>query len=162
LIADQHVTARVEMIETQATSPAANVTSSAWPSWSTRPTQPTVADDSTAGNAGNVIGKPRRLLDVAIGRSGDKGTGANIGIIARRHEDYAWLATWLTAQRVMEYFREVGVESVERFELPNLDAMNFVVSGILRRGLRNDAQGKALAQALLAMPLDESYPAVSS
>jgi hypothetical protein len=94
-----------------------------------------------------------RLADVAYGRSGDKGTSANIGILARSPDHYAWLRDWLTAERVAGFFSAIGVESVERHELPNLGGLNFLVRGILRRGLRNDAQGKALAQALLSMPL---------
>jgi fatty-acyl-CoA synthase len=94
-----------------------------------------------------------RLLEIAFGRSGDKGTGANIGILARSPSDYPRLLQGLTAERVHAYFAPLGVESVQRYELPNLNGLNFVVRGILRRSLRNDAQGKALAQALLAMPL---------
>ncbi len=96
------------------------------------------------------------LSDVAYGRSGDKGTSANIGILIRSPEQYAWLQAWLTAERVAEFLEPSGILSVERFEMPNLGGLNFLVRGILRRGLRNDAQGKALAQALLLMPLTES------
>ncbi len=96
-----------------------------------------------------------RLIDVAYGRSGDKGTGANIGIIARRPEEYPQLLAWLTAQRVADFFAPLAPDRVQRFEVPNLHGLNFVLDGILRRGLRNDAQGKALAQALLSMPLDD-------
>ena len=93
------------------------------------------------------------LVDVAHGRSGDKGTGANVGILVRSMQDYEWLKQWLTAERVAQFFAPIGVTSVERFEMENLGGLNFVVKGILRRGLRNDAQGKALAQALLSLPL---------
>lgn len=96
------------------------------------------------------------LADVAYGRSGDKGTGANIGILVRSSENYAWLKSWLTSARVQHFFAPIGVELVERYEMPRIGGLNFVVRGILRRSLRNDAQGKALAQALLSMPLDES------
>lgn len=95
------------------------------------------------------------LVDVAFGRSGDKGTAANIGILARSPADFEWIRRWLTADRVQKYFEPLGVDAVERFELPNLHGFNFVMQGVLRRGLRNDAQGKALAQALLAMPITE-------
>ena len=95
------------------------------------------------------------LGDVAHGRSGDKGTGANVGILVRSPEHYGWLVDWLTSDRVARFFEPLGVESVERHELPNLGGLNFLLRGILRRGIRNDAQGKALAQALLAMPLPE-------
>lgn len=96
----------------------------------------------------------RRLFDIAYGRSGDKGTGANVGIIARSMEDYPWLCQWLTAERVKEYFQGLDVSAVERYELPNLGGLNFLLKGALQRGIRNDAQGKALAQALLAMTID--------
>ncbi|MFN6130098.1 MAG: acyclic terpene utilization AtuA family protein [Planctomycetota bacterium] len=98
-----------------------------------------------------------RLISVAYGRSGDKGTGANVGILARTEADYAKLARWLTAERVRAYFEPLGIESVDRIAIPNLLGFNFLLRGVLRRGIRNDAQGKALAQALLLMPLHD-YP----
>jgi hypothetical protein len=97
----------------------------------------------------------KQLKDIAYGRSGDKGTGANIGILTRTPEIYIALSQWLTADRVKEYFTPLGVTSVQRFELENLHGFNFVLTGVLRRIIRNDAQGKALAQALLAIPLDD-------
>ncbi len=100
----------------------------------------------------------RTLCEIAYGRSGDKGSGANIGILARSSEVFTWLQSWLTKDRVREYFSSIGVELVVRYELPKIEGFNFVIRGILRRGLRNDAQGKALAQALLAMPIDDSAP----
>jgi hypothetical protein len=98
-----------------------------------------------------------RLISVAYGRSGDKGTGANVGILARTESDYAKLSQWLTAERVHAYFKPLEIESVERIAIPNLLGFNFLLRGVLRRGIRNDAQGKAIAQALLLMPLDD-YP----
>lgn len=98
-----------------------------------------------------------RLISVAYGRSGDKGTGANVGILARTESDYGKLAQWLTSERVREYFEPLGIEAVERIAIPNLLGFNFLLRGVLRRGIRNDAQGKAIAQALLLMPLKE-YP----
>jgi len=97
----------------------------------------------------------KRLLDVAHGRSGDKGTGANIGILVRSMQNYDWMKQWLTAERVKQFFAPIGVLSVDRFEMQNIGGFNFVVKGILRRGLRNDAQGKSLAQALLSMPIKD-------
>ena len=94
------------------------------------------------------------LADIAHGRSGDKGTSANVGILVRSLEDYEWMKQWLTAERVMQFFEPIGVASVDRFEMRNIGGFNFVVKGILQSGLRNDAQGKALAQALLSMPLN--------
>jgi hypothetical protein len=99
------------------------------------------------------IENPSHLYDIAVARSGDKGTSANIGVIARSDRWWGFLRTWLTAERVASYFAPLGVVSVERFELANLAALNFVLHAALRRSLRTDAQGKALGQALLEMPL---------
>jgi Acyclic terpene utilisation family protein AtuA len=98
---------------------------------------------------------PTHLYDIAVARSGDKGTSANIGVIVRHHDWWELLEKWLTADAVATYFAPMGIESVERFELPNLGALNFVIRGALRRSLRTDAQGKALGQILLEMPLPE-------
>lgn len=102
-----------------------------------------------------VAGVQRFLADTALARSGDKGTSANVGVIARRPDDYQWLRNWLTSERVENYFRPLGVESVTRYELPNLGALNFILRGILKNSLRTDAQGKGLGQQLLQMPLDQ-------
>jgi hypothetical protein len=100
-------------------------------------------------------GESRKFLgDIAIARSGDKGTTANIGVISRRPDDYAALKNWLTSDRVAKFLAPLGITGVQRFEWPNLHALNFLVHGILARGLRCDAQGKALGQVLLEMPLD--------
>ena len=100
-----------------------------------------------------------RLVDLARARSGDKGGDANIAVVARSPQAYQVLCAYLTAQRVHEYFRALGCREVVRYELPNLCALNFVCRGILGRGgstnLRIDAQGKALAQALLLMELPD-------
>ena len=61
----------------------------------------------------------------------------------------------LTSERVADYFSPLGTKTVERYELTNLNALNFVLGGALRRSLRTDAQGKALGQILLEMPLPE-------
>ena len=99
-----------------------------------------------------------RLFLLAHGRSGDKGDLVNIGVIARRAEWYEGLAGELTAQRVQRYLEPLGIGPVERFELPNLGALNFLVRRALGGGgavaLKLDAQGKTFAQALLRMPLD--------
>lgn len=96
----------------------------------------------------------RVLGDIALARSGDKGTSANVGVIARRADDYVFLKDWLTAERVEAYFGSLGATSVTRYELPNLGALNFILQGILSNSLRTDVQGKALGQMLLAMPLE--------
>jgi hypothetical protein len=99
-----------------------------------------------------------RLLDLAHARSGDKGDSANIGVIARRPEDYPILVRELTAERVKTHFAGIVRGEVDRFELPNLGALNFLLHGALGGGgtvsLRLDAQGKTLAAALLRMELD--------
>ena len=103
--------------------------------------------------AGGASARSVRLGEVAHARSGDKGTGANIGVIAGSRAAYAILVEQLTAERVAAFFGPMGVTGVERFELPNLRALNFVLRGILGRGTRVDAQGKALGQAILEMPI---------
>jgi len=98
------------------------------------------------------------LREIAHARSGDKGNGANVGVIAYAPAGYAWLAENLTAEIVERYFKPMGVGEVERYELPNIGALNFVLPNILAgggsRSLRIDAQGKALGQALLAMEVE--------
>ena len=99
-----------------------------------------------------------RLLDLAHARSGDKGDTANVGVIALRPEWYALLARELTRDRVAGHFRGVIAGQVERFELPNLSALNFLLHGALDGGgtlsLKTDAQGKVFSTALLRMVLD--------
>lgn len=99
------------------------------------------------------FGRTVRLGEIARARSGDKGTGANIGVMVDSDARYALLLDQLTAAKVAAYFEPMGVTGVERFELPNLRALNFVLRGILRRSTRVDAQGKALGQAILEMPI---------
>lgn len=102
------------------------------------------------------------LRDLAYARSGDKGSDANIGVIAYTSAGYEFLLSFLTEARVKEYFSKMGVSEVIRYELPNLEALNFVLKGILdgggSRSLRIDAQGKALGQILLEMPITETIP----
>ena len=99
-----------------------------------------------------------RLFLLAHGRSGDKGDMANIGVIARRDEWYEFLSRELTAERVRKFLGTLARGEVERYELPNLSAFNFLVYEALGGGgsisLRLDAQGKTYAQALFRMPLD--------
>lgn len=98
------------------------------------------------------------LREIAYGRSGDKGAHANIGVIAYTSEGYLFLRDVLTSKKVQDYFSDViPIKSIVRFELPNLGALNFILHGALgdggSRSLYLDAQGKALAQKLLQMPL---------
>ena len=99
-----------------------------------------------------------RLFLLAHGRSGDKGDMANIGVIARRDEWYEFLCGELTAERIQGFLGTLAHGKVERHELPNLSALNFLVYEALGGGgaisLRLDAQGKTYAQALFRMPLE--------
>ena len=99
-----------------------------------------------------------RLLDLAHARSGDKGDTANVGVIALKPEWYELLATELTLDRVKRHFAGVITGDVERFELPNLRALNFLLHGALDGGgtmsLKMDAQGKVFSTAMLRMVLD--------
>ena len=95
------------------------------------------------------------LLALAHGRSGDKGNKANIGIVARRPEDLGALSAWLTPERVAAHFAHRAPSLVERFDLPGLNAINFVLHDVLGGGgmasLHTDNLAKAYAQVLLAM-----------
>ena len=99
-----------------------------------------------------------RLLDIAHARSGDKGDTANVGVIALEPEWYPVLAKHLTLDRVAEHFRGLIDGPVERFELPNLKALNFLLHGALDGGgtlsLKTDAQGKVFSTAMLRLVLD--------
>ena len=99
-----------------------------------------------------------RLVDIAHARSGDKGDTANVGVIALRPEWFELIARELTLERVREHFRGVITGGVERFELPNLHALNFLLHGALDGGgtlsLKTDAQGKVFSTAMLRMVLD--------
>ena len=99
-----------------------------------------------------------QLVDLAHARSGDKGDTANVGIIALKPEWYPLIARELTRDRVKAHFHGVITGDVERFELPNLNALNFLLHGALDGGgtlsLKTDAQGKVFSTALLRMTLD--------
>ena len=99
-----------------------------------------------------------RLLELAHARSGDKGDTANVGVIARKPAYYPLLAGLLTRERVAQHFAGMITGPVERFELPNLGALNFLLHGALGGGgtlsLKTDAQGKTLSTALLRLELE--------
>ena len=99
-----------------------------------------------------------RLLDLAHARSGDKGDTANVGVIARDPAHYPLLVRALTAERVAAHFAGMITGPVERYELPNLHALNFLLHGALGGGgtvsLKTDAQGKTLSTALLRLELE--------
>ncbi|MQA90545.1 MAG: hypothetical protein GEU90_09960 [Gemmatimonas sp.] len=98
------------------------------------------------------------LVHLAHARSGDKGDTANVGVIALRPEYYPILLEALTRERVKEHFAGICHGEVERFELPNLHALNFLLHNSLGGGgtisLKTDAQGKTLSTAMLRMSID--------
>jgi len=98
------------------------------------------------------------LSQIAHTRSGDKGDTCNIGVIALDERDYPVLLREVTADRVKRHFGDLVRGEVERFELPNLGALNFLLHGALGGGgtvsLRTDAQGKTFGAALLSMEID--------
>ena len=99
-----------------------------------------------------------RLLDIAHARSGDKGDTANVGLIALRPEWYPLLDRYVTRDRVAQHFDGQLTGDVVRFELPNLNALNFLLHGALDGGgtlsLKTDAQGKVYSTALLRLVID--------
>jgi hypothetical protein len=109
--------------------------------------------------------KTQPLSTIAHGRSGDKGNHANVAVIAYTEAGFAWLKAHLTSETVAAYFAPLEPSNVERYEAPNLLALNFVLRDVLAggasRSLRIDTQGKTLALALLQMPVelpDDSAP----
>lgn len=99
-----------------------------------------------------------KLLHLAHARSGDKGDTANVGIIACKEEYFPFLRDILTPEKVKKHFSGICQGKVERFELPNLWALNFLLHESLGGGgtetLRHDAQGKTLSTAFLRMEVD--------
>ena len=99
-----------------------------------------------------------KLDEIAHARSGDKGDASNVGLIAETPELYRILLEQVTAERVKEHFREVCRGPVQRYELPNILGLNFILHDSLGGGgtesLKNDAQGKTHAQGLLQMEIE--------
>jgi len=99
-----------------------------------------------------------QLMDIAIARSGDKGDGSNVGIKARTPAIYQFLKMTLTTELVKEHFKEICFGKVTRYELDNLNALNFILEDSLGGGgtetLIMDAQGKVHGLALLFMEMD--------
>jgi hypothetical protein len=97
------------------------------------------------------------LRDLATARSGDKGNHANIGVVARGPAAYDIIRQHLSPERVHEFFRGLGATRVDRFELPNVWALNFVLydalAGGASRSPRIDTQGKLLGTAILELTL---------
>lgn len=99
-----------------------------------------------------------KLLKIAHGRSGDKGNGSNVGIIARHPDLYPFLEENMTADRVKEHMKNVCKGEVERYEMPNIGALNFILNESLGGGgtvsLKLDAQGKTHASQVLRMDIE--------
>lgn len=99
-----------------------------------------------------------QLHEIAVARSGDKGDGSNVGIRAQTPELYEFLRDNLTTQRVKQHFSEICMGEVERYELPNINALNFILNDSLGGGgtetIKTDAQGKVHGPALLFMEME--------
>lgn len=99
-----------------------------------------------------------KLIKIAHGRSGDKGNGSNVGIIARHPEIYPFLEEKLTPEVVKDHMKYVCKGDVDRYELPNIGALNFILHDSLGGGgtvsLKLDAQGKTHASQVLRMDID--------
>jgi hypothetical protein len=99
-----------------------------------------------------------KLVHLAHARSGDKGDTANVGLIALKPQYYPVLLEQVTAERVKEHFRGICFGEVERFEVPNLEALNFLLHNSLDGGgtisLKTDAQGKTYSTALLRLEVE--------
>jgi hypothetical protein len=119
---------------------------------------------------GDAMTAPRtiRLGEIAFARSGDKGNHANIGVVAYSAAGYEFLARELTTDRVDAHFPSLGQDRIERYELPRVWALNFVLynalAGGASRSLRTDTQGKLLGTEILELELPrpedvvEMYP----
>lgn len=109
-------------------------------------------------------GQPMRLGELAYARSGDKGSSATLAIFARSPALYELLEETLTQDKVLSYFAPMGCSRVDRYPVPKLQALNFILHDVLAgggsRSLRVDAQGKAIGQAALEMEIEVVDPAI--
>ncbi|MBK8380843.1 MAG: hypothetical protein IPL16_02895 [Ignavibacteria bacterium] len=100
-----------------------------------------------------------QLKEICHGRSGDKGDAANIGLIAYNKDSYELIKKEVTAEKVQKYFKDICLGEVLRYEMPNINALNFILNNTLGGGgtvsLKLDAQGKTLASALLKMEIEK-------
>ncbi len=98
------------------------------------------------------------LSEIALARSGDKGDGSNVGVLARSPEIYEFLVEYLTEDRVKKHFHAIAKGDIERFLAPNIRALNFLLHDSLGGGgsmsLKTDAQGKTHGLGLLLMEVD--------
>jgi len=99
-----------------------------------------------------------RLIEIAHARSGDKGDAGNVGVIAREDRFYPVLVEHVTEEAVKRHFTDICFGPVERYELPNICALNFILHNTLGGGgtvsLKHDAQGKTLSSAMLRMEIE--------
>ncbi len=99
-----------------------------------------------------------KLLNIAYSRSGDKGANSNVGLIFKNHQIYDWAKKHITKQKVKNHFKNIVNGDVDRYEMDNILALNFILHDSLGGGgsesLINDAQGKTHGQALLLMEVD--------
>jgi hypothetical protein len=129
--------------------PAPTTTARSWPA-----REGVVSDEPAAGAT------ERRPLGAVVGaRSGDKGADANLGVWARDADGYVWLRGFLTVERLRDLLPEAAALPVERYDLPNLRALNFVLRGLLGAGgvaasTRFDPQAKALGELLRSRVVD--------
>jgi len=100
-----------------------------------------------------------KLYDIAHSRAGDKGNISTVSIIAYNETDYPKLAKYVTVEKIMEHFRAVGITAAERYEIPTLGALNFVLhntlGGGVTRSLALDTHGKTLSTLMLEVEIEE-------
>ena len=98
------------------------------------------------------------LSQIAHARSGDKGANSNVGLIFYSYDIYEWAKIYITEKRVKDHFKNIVKGNVKRYEMDNLNALNFILENSLGGGgsesLLNDAQGKTHGQALLLLEVD--------
>ena len=99
-----------------------------------------------------------KLRDIAHSRTGDKGNISNVSLIVYKAEDYEIIKEKITAEKVKEWFKDIVHGEVKRYELPKLQALNFVMDdalgGGVTRSLSLDMHGKSLSSALLEMDIE--------
>lgn len=102
-----------------------------------------------------------KLKEMAHARSGDKGAGSNVGLIAYDRAGYEWISKHVTSERVKAHFAKVNLGDVTRYEVPNLLALNFILHDSLGGGgtesIKTDAQGKTHGMALLEMEIEAPF-----
>jgi hypothetical protein len=131
------------------------------PSDESRPARGAPGATASAGSVAGAATGPTKeapLGLVAGARSGDKGGNANVGIWVRTDDEFSWLDDYLTAERLAALVPAVAGFAIERHRLPNLRALNFVIVGLLGRGVaastRLDPQAKALGEEVRAAVAD--------